>query len=411
MSAPIEILILGGNFGGVSAVHSLIKQTIPSLKKVDSTKSYHITLVTPNTNYFFKIAAPRVLINSTLIPVDKILRPLAGGFAKYTSEQLTLVQGVATGLDGGKKSVTVNTSGATKELPYDFLILATGTTSASPLWTLHNDQSLTTSAFKSLWETLPKAKTVLIAGGGAVGVETAGEISHNYPKAKVTLLSGGTRILPKTLPATAARGQNYLEKHQHVEVIHNVRVVSSTTTGSSTTVTLSDGSTKTVDVYIDATGGAPNSQYVPSSWLDESGRVITNDKFGARGASTGDEAAKGIYVLGDLVAGSANTAMVLDAQMPVVLSAISIEIVGAGSPPSLLQWLLPGIFGGSKLPVQKPFKPLKNTMVIPIGPNGGVGEAFGWKMPSAMVKMAKGAKYLVEMAEPAISGTKWKAVA
>ena len=41
----------------------------------------------------------------------------------------------------------------------------------------------------------PSAKP--IAGGGAVGVETAGEIAYNYGGKDMTILSGGTRLLPR----------------------------------------------------------------------------------------------------------------------------------------------------------------------------------------------------------------------
>jgi NADH dehydrogenase FAD-containing subunit len=35
----------------------------------------------------------------------------------------------------------------------------------------------------------------LIAGGGAAGVETAGEIAYFYKRTSITLVSGGTRLL------------------------------------------------------------------------------------------------------------------------------------------------------------------------------------------------------------------------
>ena len=432
MSAVHEILILGGNFGGVGAAHYLLRHTIPSLQRLDKSKSFHVTLATPNTHLFFKIGSPRALINSTLIPEAKILRPLAEGFSAYTSSQFTLIQALATSLDSSQRIVTVtpmisDTPTTTQQLHYDTLIISTGTTSTSPLWTLHPDQSLTTTALKSMHAILPTIKTVLIAGGGPVGIETAGEIATAYPSCKVTLLSGGARLLQGIKPATSARAQVYLEHKMHVEVIHNVRVTSSdssasiATPSSPATIVLSDGSSRTVDLYIDATGGVPNSQFLPVEWLDDSKLVLTRDAY-FRVRGNGSDDVNGVYVLGDVVAGSKNTLIELDAMVPTVCSSVGVDLakqlsagdkqtMGEEGKTGFLGTLWQIVFGGKNrggLPVQLEFKPIKDTILVPIGTDGGVGQVFGWKMPSFFVKLAKGKSFLVELVEPMLSGEKWK---
>ena len=414
MPETCEIVILGGNLGGTSIAHYLLKHTIPLLERRDKTVSYHITLVTPNTHLFFKVAAPRAFINSTLIPQEKIWLPLKDGFKKYNAEKFTILQGVAKDLDVSSKTVVVSptSEGATtQKLQYHSLFISTGTTSASPLWTLYPDQSLTKKAFSSFHEKLPKAKTILISGGGTVGVESAGEIASEFKNAKITLISGGTRVLPRILPATSVRAQTYLEKIHGVEVIHNVRAVSNTagTDGSSTVVTLSDGTTKTVDLYIDATGGVPNTQFLPPSWLDESQRVITMDNyFRVRGSSEESADARDVYVLGDIVAGSDGTLMQLDFMIPVAASSLAVDIAGGGKAPGILGGLKQMIFSkGNDLPVQKEFKPMTATLMVPIGREGGVGQILGWQAPSFLVKLVKGNSYLLPMFEPILSGSKW----
>ncbi|KAJ8070665.1 hypothetical protein OCU04_001036 [Sclerotinia nivalis] len=420
MAAPIEIVILGGNIGGVGAAHYLLRHTIPQLKRVDAMKSYHITLVTPNTSLFFKIASPRALINSTLIPETKIVRPLAEGFRKYNAKQFEIVQGIATSIDLANRSVIVGFTTSTtegdasatteKKLHYDSLLIATGTTSASALWTLHNDESLTTKALHSMHEQLPKAKTILVAGGGPVGIETSGEIASAFPTAKITLLSGGTRLLRKHKVTLATNAQAYLEHKAHVEVLHNVRVVGSKKTADGATIVeLSDGKEETVDLYIDATAGVPNSGFLPGEWLDESKRVITADAyFRVRGKSAGDEEAKGVYVIGDVVAGSANTLMECDAQIPVACSALAVDAAGGKAVPKT-EGLWGKFFGDKNAgPTLKEFKPMKDTIIVPVGRNGGVGMLFGFSMPSWFVKFAKGNKFLVELVDPMMSGEKWK---
>lgn len=418
MAVPHEILIIGGNIGGVSAAHYLLRKTIPELERVDDTKAFHVTLVTPNTHLLYKIAAPRALINPTLIPESEILKPLSEAFEKYDASRLLLVQGIATAIDPAERSVTVSSAlakpvtdaPAPQKIHYDSLIIATGTTSSSALWSLHPDQSLTTEALHLMHKVLPTIKTVLVAGGGPVGVETAGEIASAYPECQITLLSGSARVLPKLKPAISARAQAYLEKTSHVEVIHDVRVVDSKSAEKkSTIVTLTDGSTKTVDLYIDATGGVPNSQFLPTSWLDESGRVITaDDFFRVRGSTTSSGDAKGVYVLGDIVAGSANTLIELDFMVPVVGSSLAVDIVGGAPKPTFLQGLWYMVFRQvNTLPIQKEFKPLKNTMLVSIGTGGGVGWIMGWGVPSWFVALMKCKSFLLDLFPPIVSGKKW----
>ena len=423
MAAPIEIVILGGNLGGVGTAHYLLRHTIPQLKRLDPTKSYHITLVTPNTSLFFKIASPRALINSTLIPEAKIIRPLAEGFKKYSAEQFEIVHGIATSLDLANRSLSIASSPAgsatednsseKRNLHYDSLIISTGTTSASALWTLHNDETLTTKALHSMHELLPKATSILVAGGGPVGIETSGEIASEYPNAKITLLSGASRLLPKQKAALSARAQAYLEHQAHVEVIHDIRVVGSKTTAEGATVVeLSDGKEKTVDIYIDATGGVPNSEFLPKEWLDESKRVITKDAyFRVRGKSAEDEDTKGVYAVGDIVAGSANTLMEMDAMVPVACSSLAVDTIGAKAAPNtgFLSGLLSKFFGDrNAAPVQKEFKPMKDTILVPIGRDGGVGLVMGWSAPSWLIRVIKGKSFLLDFVEPLLSGEKWK---
>jgi hypothetical protein len=54
-----------------------------------------------------------------------------------------------------------------------------------------------------------------------------------------------------------------------VELITNLHVNETTASGSNTTIELSDGSSKTIDLVVDAFGGTKvNSKFIPSEWLD-----------------------------------------------------------------------------------------------------------------------------------------------
>lgn len=174
-----NILILGANFGGIGAAHYLLKHTIPTLESNDKSTKYKVILVSPSTHFFWKIGAPRTLVSPDLIPISKAFAPIQDAFKDYPSDRFELVLGSATGLDEGRKNVTIKPlapSSATL-LSYSTLIIATGTTSTSPLWTLHGSHENSIAAFKTLHQSLPDALTIFIAGGGPAGAETAGRFS------------------------------------------------------------------------------------------------------------------------------------------------------------------------------------------------------------------------------------------
>jgi hypothetical protein len=91
--------------------------------------------------------------------------------------------------------------------------------------------------------------------------------------------------------------------------------------------------------------------------------------------------------------------------VPVVASSIAVDITGStGASDGLFGWFIS--FVKTPAPRQIEYKPM-NAIVVPIGPKGGVGNVFGWNMPSFIVKKAKAEKYLMELVEPSITGTKW----
>lgn len=396
MAVPLhEIVILGGNMGGIAVAHYLLRNTLPALQRV-STKKIVVTVVSPNTHYYFKLGVPRAAVCPDMIPQSKIMRPLSEGFAQYPEGSFKHIQAMATAHDPEKRTVTVSPSGTNTtvySLHYDSLFIAAGTSSVSRIWTLGQDQSLTSEALETLHVQLPNAKTVLIAGAGPAGCEIAGEISSAYPSCKITLLSGGPRLLPKFLEKTARRAQNYFVKYTTVEIIHNVRVTSTETEAAATVVTLSDGNVRKVDLYIPATGGTPNSQFLLPEWLDATGRVATRDKyFRVRGKGSDDVTAEGVYVVGDIVSGSRNTAIELDAMVPVACSSFEVDFSKTL---------------GSKgaIPVQKNYKPMKDTVILPIGRDGGVGSVMGWQVPSWFVWLVKGRKFLMEKVDGYVFGS------
>ncbi|EKD20317.1 uncharacterized protein L3040_007325 [Drepanopeziza brunnea f. sp. 'multigermtubi'] len=370
-----EILILGGHHAGLNSAHYLLRHVVPKLSKLNST-TYRVTIVTPNNEFFWNIAAPRLIVSETLIPEEKVFLPISPAFASYGT-QFSLVHGKATDVDAASKTVSISNG---EQIKYDTLVIATGSHYASPVWALNNSDEALKSEIRALVNALASAKSVLIAGGGAVGVETAGEIGAQFTGIDITIFSGSSRLLPKLLPANSASAAKQLANYG-VKTVNNDVKVSSTEKNpdGTTTVTLSDGATKTVDVFIDATGAKPNSSFLPPAWLTAS-KHVNADK-------TCRTPFPGVYAIGDVA--SFSNGSVIDVQNSVQPLGTSIGIDLAGKE---------GVFK------QKEFKGLGATQFVPCGPSGGVGQVFGWRVPSLAVWAGKCRTYLVWMAQGGVDG-------
>ena len=178
--APHNIVVVGGSFSGLGVSHVLLRHTIPTLESAG--KTYKVTLISTTDQFFYKIGSPRTVASPALIPVSKLLVPIAGGFKDYPADHFEHVIGTATGVDEGKKTVSVKrTDGSTRYVGYNSIVCATGSTYNSPLWTLQKDVEESIAEFKRFHEKIPKAESILVAGGGPAGVETAGTSLNSYP--------------------------------------------------------------------------------------------------------------------------------------------------------------------------------------------------------------------------------------
>jgi apoptosis-inducing factor 2 len=451
-----EIVILGGSFAGLSAAHRFLKETVHTLRKTRTAPQYRVTLVSPSTHLYWNIGAPRGVVSSTWLEQKNLFVPITPAFSAYKASQFQFIQGSAESVDLTARTVTValhqpdkngrkkdqakvsqekgqnrwstdskgSKSIVTKTISFHALIIATGTSAVDPLFSLHGTHEDTIRAMDAFHQALPNAESVIVAGGGPTGVETAGQLAtfFNRPSKQgngpfrkamdlrprllkgrlarqpmplrrpktITLISGNERLLPKLPEALSVNAEKNLEA-LGVHIIHNTRVISSTTTpGGKTRVALNNDITIAADLFIAATGVMPNSNFLPPEILDASGYVSTDPQL-LRVLNAGER----VYCVGDCATYSKNYILDVYEAVPVLMHNMRND---------LLAWELitQNPYGGKEKEIdllrdndlpynQNPTE----TQLIPMTRWGGVGVLYGIKLPSFMVYLMKGRDYRV----------------
>lgn len=405
-----EIVVLGGSFAGLSIAHYLLKHVIPA---VPESQSYHVTLVSTSSHFMGRIASPRAVTSEKLMPDEKVFLPIDTAFKQY-GNKMTFIHGTATDMDPTARTVTINTpAGASETIAYYSLVLATGTKTHSPLLGLITDHHVVKESWVKFRAALPTAKSIVIAGGGPAGVETAGELGEylngkagmfeselKNPKVAITVVTSDKKILPALRPAIALKAEKLLAK-VGVNVIKEARVESVTPSeaGAQTsslddvianaTIHLSNGTTMDADLYIPATGVKPNTEFVPKNLLTDRGYVETDPKT-LRVTAAGPR----VYALGDVGSYTRGGVMDIYDAVPVLATNIKRDLRFAE---------------GQATGEDRPYKPnLTETQIVPIGQSKGVGAIFGWKLPSFFVWAIKGRDYFAGMSPDMVNGNKWK---
>lgn len=176
-----NIIILGGSYVGISTAHRILKQSA-------NTGTVKVTLVSPNSHFYWNMASPRGLISGELVD-DKLFLPTAAGFSQYKASQFEFILASAENLDIKAKKVELSSPAGNKTLEYDLLILATGssTQGETPFKGLGSTEK-TQYAIRNFQARVKEAKTIVLAGAGATGVELAGELGFKYGKQKDVIL-------------------------------------------------------------------------------------------------------------------------------------------------------------------------------------------------------------------------------
>lgn len=371
-----NVVILGAGWAGLPLAHKLLKYTAPKT-------NIKVTLVSPNSHFFWNVAATRGIIRGE-IPDDQLFLPIKPAFAKYSTDDFEFILGAAVGITAKDNVVTVMTNDAvSRSIEYDQLVIATGSRLASnlPMKCIGTHEA-TMASWKVLQAEVAEAQSVVIAGAGATGIEVAGEIAAKYGKDKtVSLIVSGDELL-ETQRGVLASVRATLEKDLQklgVEIIRNARVTNADNgPRKSNSLNLSNGSTLVADCYLPLYGIRVNTSFVPDDLVDAEGNVRLAPDMRVMGT-------KNIWGIGDVGNLEPKQLTVTDSQ--IIHLASTLDAVLAGDSP------------------QKPYQLVGKTMLfLSLGKNLSTGQIGNWRLFGFMTSYVKGRKLFVDTAEGYVGG-------
>ncbi|KAK8145989.1 hypothetical protein G3M48_003747 [Beauveria asiatica] len=388
------VVILGGSIGGLGVAHRLLKHTLPNHPDLQvilvSKKPSKANMLFQNSHFYWNVAAVRVIIPD-LLQDDELLQPIAPGLAQYNTVAhpcaAEFILGDAQSIDPATRSVTISTdqdgttTTTTRVLAYDYLVIATGSRSAAPglPWKAESTHADLIASIHRTAARVRAAAHIVVAGGGATGVEVCGELRHEFPDKTVVLVSagdalvGGDQTAPALERALASMG---------VVLRKGVRAVGTKPAppdGRRTEVALDNGETLVTDLYLPTVGMAPNSECVPKELLDDKRHVKADDYMRVPGADN-------IWAVGDVVGKPTASYLVTEAQASCVAKNIA------------------HVLSGKK---QERRGSVMDILLFSTGRSSGVGRYRWVPIPSIAVWIAKSRTLGVERTPKFVDGSMW----
>lgn len=411
-----DIIILGGSYGGLSVAHYILKHVIP---QTPDKEAFQVILISTSSQVFCRPASPRAMLSDSMFPQHKLFADIETQFLEYEkSGNFQFVKGMAIQLDHTQRIITIKTgnSDGLQELSFHGLVIATGASTPSPLLGLIKDETFLRACWGALREALPRARNIVISGGGPAGVEAAGELGEYlngrpgtfrskqaHPRVNITLVTGNSKLLPALRQSVADKAEKLLAG-VGVTVIKDTRVetVIPARAGrdlelltSKATIVLGDGKAIDADLYIPATGTTPNNGFISDkSLLAADGRVETNPST-LRVDCAGPNAK--IYAIGDASSYARPAIHSILSAVPVLCTSMKHDLLHEGSQ------LKDASSGGGHVFVED----RRETQLVPIGRGKGVGVAMGFELPSFFVWLLKGRDYWLWTTGNLWNGKKW----
>ncbi|KAL3687934.1 hypothetical protein R1sor_014243 [Riccia sorocarpa] len=180
-----RVVVIGGGMAGSQVAKGLEDHA-------------EVTLIDPKNFFDIPYARLRAIVEPAIAERSLVLH----------SEYLKKAKIVESCAESATATEVVTSSG--EHIPYDYLVICTGTLFQSPPEKTTKLERI--EEMKGQNRTLLEAESVLIIGGGPVGVELAGEILNDFPEKKVTIVCSADRLIEFLGPKASRKCEKWLRK-------------------------------------------------------------------------------------------------------------------------------------------------------------------------------------------------------
>lgn len=275
------VAIVGAGFVGMRAFRELSGDKLISLVTIDAKDYYENTPCT---------------IDCMVDPAysDKVLQEYSANPALKASFKQGLVTGITS--DGTTGEITLQSG---EKISFDYAVLGTGSSyggiKCAP------GEATTKAERKAVFaeqhQAIADSETIVVVGGGAVGIEAASFIAEAFPGKKVTLIASGSRVLE----AFDEKASDYVAKWfagHGVTVVTSERVTDwgAVKDGPVQTTVLTDKGNSYTGMVFKCLGVKPNTAGLGSSIkLSPSGAILVEPTLQVEGTSN-------VFAAGDVAA-------------------------------------------------------------------------------------------------------------
>lgn len=327
-----RIVVVGGGYGGITVAKGLDPLA-------------DVVLVEQKDQFVHHAAALRAAVDE--VWEHTIFMPYSNLLSRGT-----FLQGTVAGIEG----TTVHVFGH-DPIEADYVVLATGSTYPFPAKYSSSKALVAKAQLEQLHDNLAEARSVLLVGGGTVGIEMTGELASAHPGLEITIVEREDQILSTQGYTQALRDEiteqldglgvkvitgtelAYLPPHDVGELGHFA-------------VATTSGETVEADLWFQCYGARANSGFLMGteyeSLLHPDGTVCVEPTLQLRGHET-------VYAVGDVTdVRESKRADAARQQARVVISNISSQLEG-------------------ELP-RTAYHPTKEWVVLPLGPDLGASQ-------------------------------------
>ncbi|MBN8706844.1 MAG: FAD-dependent oxidoreductase [Bacteroidetes bacterium] len=275
MQPQSKIVIIGSGMAGSGLALELAARQIP------------VTLITGETAGYYS----RPLLSHAFSDQTTKDRMMLKSWKDMETAGVTVMTGTRVlSINREEKSVLWESNSSSGELPYDQLVLATGSDALIPgPWKAQKTHFSLLNSYNDLENLLPKVgevqNSIAIVGGGLIGCEVASDL--NKAGKKVTLFHGVDRLMERQL--SESQSAELLAHFQFLGI--DIRLNTMVKGFEPGKVLLPEGDSFSADLILVAVGFLPRTELAKQAGL-ETGRGIKASDF----LKTSDDS---IFAIGD----------------------------------------------------------------------------------------------------------------